>query len=300
MYCNLTDEQKEAIRTQILLKHPFERVVFQKTGPVMGLNVGAGALGLAFYDAEVPDYRIGSMLTPDYIEDVKEEAAPEEGMEETFIPDKKWYENIEGINGAMAIENSGSEEVFRTVLKIFYESLDNKLSEINEMYNAEDFENYTIKVHALKSSAKLVGAQKLSEDALALEMAGKEGNTAYIKENHEAMVEELTEFQEKLSEFFEGDDSVYDEGEILDDLEPKVLVSKESDGNYDAFLIESILETLEDGIKNKNRELISNTVRDAAEYSLPPELEDKLRKIKMLLEEEKENYDEMQSVLADS
>ena len=41
-----------------------------------------------------------------------------------------------------------------------------------------------MKVHALKSTSLTIGAKELSEQAKALEFAGKEGDIIYIRENH--------------------------------------------------------------------------------------------------------------------
>ena len=46
-----------------------------------------------------------------------------------------------------------------------------------------------MQVHALKSTALSIGGEKLSEMAKALEMAGKENNIAFIKDNHKKAME---------------------------------------------------------------------------------------------------------------
>ena len=58
---------------------------------------------------------------------------------------------------------------------MFAESAKEKAAEIERYFEAEDWENYTIKVHALKSSARLIGAMNLSDRAKDLEACG---NTA--------------------------------------------------------------------------------------------------------------------------
>ena len=89
-----------------------------------------------------------------------------------------------------AVKNSGSEEAFLSVLKIYYDSYEVKSGEIQKFFDSEDWENYTIKVHALKSSSRLVGAIQLGNDAEAMEMAGKERDTGYITAHHEALMNE--------------------------------------------------------------------------------------------------------------
>ncbi len=59
-------------------------------------------------------------------------------------------------------------------------------------YDDEDWKNYVIFVHGLKSSMKSVGINKLSGMAELLEMAGKEENIDYINKNNEALLSEYS------------------------------------------------------------------------------------------------------------
>ena len=65
-----------------------------------------------------------------------------------------------------------------------------KTGELKEYYEKGDFEYYRITVHAVKSTSLTIGAAKVSEEAKALEMACKESNFAYVKQNHEAFMQE--------------------------------------------------------------------------------------------------------------
>lgn len=114
----------------------------------------------------------------------------------------EWFMNIEGIDGELALRNSGSEEGLQTIMKIFYDSIPAKASEIDEYYRNEDWDNYVIKTHALKSSARLVGARKLGDEAQELESAGKNGDTAYIDENHEKVMAHYRSYLEYLKDGF--------------------------------------------------------------------------------------------------
>ena len=103
-----------------------------------------------------------------------------------------------GIDIAAGIESSGSLDVYISVLNVFCRSIDGNKAEIEEHYVASDFENYTIKVHALKSSARIIGAMELGEEAQALENAGKSNDIAYIREHHDAFIERYLAIKEPL------------------------------------------------------------------------------------------------------
>ena len=51
-----------------------------------------------------------------------------------------------------------------------------------------DWKNFTVYVHAVKSSSKTIGAEIFGEEARVLEMAAKEGNISLIKENWEGFL----------------------------------------------------------------------------------------------------------------
>lgn len=60
---------------------------------------------------------------------------------------------------------------------------------IEELFAKQDWDNYRIEVHGIKSSMKAIGAMELSEEAKALEAAGKEGDIPYILSHHEKMMQ---------------------------------------------------------------------------------------------------------------
>lgn len=80
--------------------------------------------------------------------------------------------------------------------KMFYkEMLDEyvkseKTAELKEYFEKGDLEYYRITVHAVKSTSLTIGASKVYEDAKALELACKENNLNFVKQNHEAFMEE--------------------------------------------------------------------------------------------------------------
>ncbi|MBQ1510989.1 MAG: Hpt domain-containing protein, partial [Selenomonadaceae bacterium] len=93
-------------------------------------------------------------------------------------------------------------ESYLELLQIFYESIDEKTEEIDGFYAAEDLKDYTIKVHALKSSARIIGAKDFGEEAQKLENAGKSGDLDYIRAHHADFLETCRSFRAPLAEVF--------------------------------------------------------------------------------------------------
>ncbi len=110
------------------------------------------------------------------------------------LEDKGYIKIEDGISYA------GSEELFIMTLQFFRDSIDSKSDEIEQLYLADNIEVYGAKVHALKSSARIIGATALSEEAKALEKAANDNDIEYIKANNM----ELLSHYRKYKNFLEG------------------------------------------------------------------------------------------------
>ncbi len=69
------------------------------------------------------------------------------------------------------------------VMEIYLADIENMSSAIEQCFNSADWENYTIKVHALKSTSRLVGETRIADLAAKLEQAGDSRDLAFIREN---------------------------------------------------------------------------------------------------------------------
>ncbi|MBR1477662.1 MAG: response regulator [Lachnospiraceae bacterium] len=105
------------------------------------------------------------------------------------------------------LKNSGSYEAYIELLKMFSESIEPNIDEIRGFYESGDTKNYTIKVHALKSSARTIGAAAFGERAQLLEHAGKDNDLEYIKAHNDAFLEEYLAYKELLSGVFTDKES---------------------------------------------------------------------------------------------
>ena len=105
------------------------------------------------------------------------------------------------INTETGLEYSaGMIELYKDVLETFYNLKDEKKQKLQESFKAGDWKNYTVYVHALKSNAQSIGAEKTFNAARELELAGKKitaenssesekkSSVEYIKENHAALL----------------------------------------------------------------------------------------------------------------
>lgn len=89
--------------------------------------------------------------------------------------------NIPGIDIEKAIKNSGSQELFVELLGDVYKAIDEKSSLVETYLQEKDLRNYTILVHALKSTCRMIGAMDLGESFFTLEKLGKENDLEQIE-----------------------------------------------------------------------------------------------------------------------
>ena len=75
---------------------------------------------------------------------------------------------------------AGDEDFYLEMLVTFAEEWEEKSKAIKEDYEKTDIADYQIRVHALKSTAKTIGADDLSAKALEQEQAAKAGDIAAI------------------------------------------------------------------------------------------------------------------------
>ena len=108
-------------------------------------------------------------------------------------------QTIEEIDAQTGLENCGSEEGYESVLSVFHQTAKAKAEEIRKLLNNSDIENYTIKVHALKSSARIIGASQLSKLAAELENAGKNKDITFIENNTDRLLLMYRTLDGKLS-----------------------------------------------------------------------------------------------------
>jgi len=114
------------------------------------------------------------------------------------------YQDAEDLLYNVAIAGCGSKELLRETATVFYKTIDERADEIERYANDGDYENYTVKVHALKSSARLVGAVWLSQKAEYLERCGNERNVDEINEKTPELLSDYRVLKENMAKIFKS------------------------------------------------------------------------------------------------
>lgn len=93
-----------------------------------------------------------------------------------------------------------SEQLFKIILQSFHKQGLDYLEKLPQYFEAEDWNNYRIVVHALKSSALNIGAENFSAESKKQEFAVKENNLAFIPETFEEYYENFKSLMKVVEE----------------------------------------------------------------------------------------------------
>ncbi len=89
-----------------------------------------------------------------------------------------------GIDINTGLHYCQNEIFYDEMLEEYAKGYKDKLKEIDTYYESSDWKNYRIRVHAIKSTSKMIGALELSDTAKALEAAAKDLDIDTIRNGH--------------------------------------------------------------------------------------------------------------------
>ena len=215
-------------------------------------------------ERNIPANKLQKIITSEAEE---EKPVPEDDVKERNL-------KAEGLDVEKGIFYCRGRENYIEVLKICCEEGDGNLEKIQNCYRQKDWKNYTIYVHALKSSMKSIGAAQLSEMAKQLEVAGKEGNTSVISKQHDKMIEEYKRILHMLKGRYDSREEEKEEEAAAQEM-------------LDEEMFDSYLKDLEDAAYRLSKEEMADILTKMQEYSyhgktLKKPLEQVKNKVEML------------------
>lgn len=180
--------------------------------------------------------------------------------------------SVEGINISDGLNFCGDDASLLKFATTFYRNIEIKAREIDLARTADSLEFYTIKVHALKSTARMLGATELSSKALALEEAGRRGDREFIDANTGELLELYLSYKDRLTFL----DKVFRPpmGGFAVDKRPKTEVQKA----YAALLT---------AVTSLDADVAEDILSELSMMDLDPDEADKVKKLSNYLE----NYD---------
>ncbi|MBR5088936.1 MAG: response regulator, partial [Ruminiclostridium sp.] len=94
----------------------------------------------------------------------------------------------DGLAQPAIVNDTETSDETGELLEIYIGDVERMAGEIERLYTAQNWTNYTIKVHALKSTSRLVGEQEIGALAEKLEKAGDAGDIDFIHEHTDELL----------------------------------------------------------------------------------------------------------------
>lgn len=139
--------------------------------------------------------------------------------------DVNWLESV-GLDINTGTTYTGGGDKYLSAVYRFYNNYNKNKINIENYLDSEDYENYMVKVHSLKSNALMIGAMDLNKQFESLELAARDGDEDYVKCNTKPTLDTYSELVEKLKpiESF-GTETAADEitGEEAKEIVPKLI-----------------------------------------------------------------------------
>ena len=183
---------------------------------------------------------------------------------ESVPDDMQWINDVEDISVEDGIRNSGGITSFISSLNLFLDTLDDAASVIKAAYDEDDMRLFTVKVHALKSSARIIGANDLSILSQKMEDAGNNGDMDFINTNIDRLMNDYLAFKEKLQKLKTGKD---DDG--------KEEISKED--------LKDAYEALSEVVPQMDYDAVEMIIENLKQYRLPKEDADRIASIEKMM-----------------
>ena len=244
--------------------------------PVICLTANAVAGAKEEYMDSGFDEYLSKPIDPNLLEEILRRFIPAEKVVETgyveedpgyaagTIPDELLPLAGASVDVMSGLNNNGTLEDYKKILRLFYRSVEMRKSELEEYFEAGDYANYTIKVHALKSTSRLIGAMQLGDMAQELENAGKRNDRDYIAEHQNEFMEKYLALSEILSD-------------LLDEGEQDIV---ENRPEADARLMEEVYGSLREAAEDMDCDRLEEIFSGMNGYVIPEgeiELWDKVR-----------------------
>lgn len=204
-------------------------------------------------------------LPPHLLEAVENPAKEKEIPSDFPSPDES------KIDLKAALENAGGFENWVKVAKTFANSIEKNSNLIESLLEKGDIKNYTIKIHALKSASRIIGATELSKQAEELEGLGKKLQSLY--ENGTKILGEIQEKTKSLLILYRS------YGETLDGIKKYGEKSDDEKSTISPEKLGLILKNIAIACNDRSLEKLESAVDELKNARLPENLAAKMDKL---------------------
>lgn len=187
-----------------------------------------------------------------------------ESKEEVKEDDTVWEIGVSCIDLELAKQFNPTFALFERNLKNYYENYENVFNRLLEMREQKDVENYTITVHGLKSTSKMIGLQEVSEKALDLEEHCQTGEADYVWKETDNLLQLYEACVQQIGVYFGASD-------------------KTSDNALDEAAYAQLIDRIKQAADEFDMGAFMELESEFDHLSVPTEKEEEFKKIKQLV-----------------
>lgn len=150
-----------------------------------------------------------------------------------------------GIDALEGIRCSGSEKLWRSLLGDFYKLVDVKSAKLEKCLADDLLRDYTIEVHALKNTARMIGAKALSEWFYRMEECGNAKDVQTLRDETPRLLKEYRELKEVLRPYGEIENKEKREASVRE-LKELLIQMRDSMDQFDIDGVDAAMSKLEE------------------------------------------------------
>ena len=165
-----------------------------------------------------------------------------------------------------AIKSMGSVGLFRKIVSDYYRSGRDMRNTIIQEHDTQDWTNYAVHVHSLKSTSRSIGAPELGALAEKLEFASKALDIDEVNKYHYKAMSDYETLLNNLEKYFPDEVSTSNKGEATDEQ------------------VKAVFDKLKEACENLDMDGMDECVAEFKSYSYPDDKKDTIDQIVKAIE----------------